>query len=360
MPKKKRRPTALGVHIFAGGFTVGVKQAGFRVLGHLEDTEYGVSTARLNWPRLDVRVGKENWQAKEFSGKVDFLYSNPPCAIFSAAGISVTRGPDAWREDPRLSCWHRAFGVFETVRPKVFALESVCRAYTKGREVVDDFTRRAVELGYSVQHVLMDAKWTGIPQSRKRFFFVAHRPETRLKLNFDFDRPPTVEEVIGLVKDPGHVVSHDTGANFAQWIEHTLPGKSLRESFNRLVKDKTVVNGRVKGRPGFMYYRLPRDGQMGPLTGDVFAHPTKNRFIGVEEMKVLCGYPETFQLDGNPRGHASLLARAVLPPVARWLGKRVRLSLVQPMNRSHESVKMTDLRKPDGLYKDITAEYEEV
>lgn len=357
MPRLKRKLTALGVHVFAGGFTCGVKRSGFGVLGHLEDAGYGVSTARLNWPDLDVRVGEENWRAGEFTGRVDFLYSNPPCAIFSTTGIAVTRGPGAWREDPRLGCWHRAFGVFEVVRPKIFALESVCQAYTKGREVIDEFTGRAVDLGYSVRHVLTDAKWAGVPQSRRRFFFVAHLPGVPLRLAFNFDEPPTVGEVLAGVGDPGFVDEHDTGANFKQWIRHTRPGGKLRETFDRLKKSpEKNTRGHVVGRPGFNWLRLSAHRQMGALV-EIPAHPIKNRFLGIEEVKALCGYPESFKLTGRPKQWVSLLARAVLPPVGEWLAGACKTAVRGEVRQGRRVVTLVDLRKPGVEPTDLTGEY---
>ena len=56
MSDATRKPTAVGMHIFAGGFSVGVQQAGFEVACHLETSAYGVQTARDNlkipvfWP----------------------------------------------------------------------------------------------------------------------------------------------------------------------------------------------------------------------------------------------------------------------------------------------------------------------
>src|SRR5260370_23897113 len=78
--------TALGVYIFGGGFTVGVKRAGFRVLGHLEDGPFGVSTAKRNHPELSghIHTDPASWPLDQF-GMVDFVYGNPPCAPWSQA-----------------------------------------------------------------------------------------------------------------------------------------------------------------------------------------------------------------------------------------------------------------------------------
>ncbi len=284
------------------------------------------------------------------------------CAIFSTAGISTSRGKDAWREDPRLGCWHRAWEVFESTQPKVFALESVCQAYTKGKELIDGWTRAALNLGYSVTHLLEDAVWCGLPQKRKRFFFIAYRPWLPLQFRFDFTDPPTIGEVLAKVHEPGHVAEHckgERGIKYRQCIIQTRPGGKLSTTYDDLgYGGKFGPKGNVIGRPGFMYCRLNNETTMGAFTGDFFIHPDEDRFIGVEEMKALCGYPSWFTLLGLPSGHASMLARAVLPPVGAWLARSVRKVLRQPERPwVPQTVTLVDLRKPTGVYRDLTADY---
>lgn len=381
----KRKPaprefTAVGVHVFAGGFTLGVEQH-FRVLCHLEHGRYGVATARMNWPDMPIHTAEDEWPLEELEGRVDLVFANPPCALFSSAGIATTRGPDAWREDPRLDCWRQCFSVLERVRPRAWVLESVTQAYTKGREVVDDYTRRALAMGYSVRHVLVDGAWTGLPQRRKRFFLVVFRPESDVRFAFDFGRRlTTVNEALRTTEGlECGFVGHQTGkALFGQYIAETPQGGRLSESFNRrncgflrhvgqgqyvktVWQDQnpgTRGQKKVKGRPGFNYRRLREDEQMGAFTGDFFAHPTEDRFVGTVEMRALCGYPLDFQLEGKPGGHASLLARAVMPPVAEWLARSVADGLrrrVEPQ----KSVVLIDLRREGVPPVDLTARYGE-
>lgn len=365
MPKfrfEKRQFTALGVHIFAGGFTVGVKAVGFKVLGHLEDTKYGVNTARANWPDLDVRVGRENWREDDFAGKVDFLYSNPPCAIFSVCGVSTTRGRDAWRTDSRLGCWHRAFEVFAAVRPRVFALESVCQAYTKGREVMDQFTRDALSLGYSVQHVLEDAQWMGVPQSRKRFFFVAHDPRLSLEFMVNFDvKPTTVSEAFaGVDQRPARWRKKRRFDDmYAKCMKIMKGGDRLKDAYDLVFPDpEKNRRGQAVGRPGFMVHRLRSDVPMGVFVGDICIHPTQHRLLNDAEMRAICTYPQDFVLAGSPDGWGSQLARAVMPNVGRWLATAVKESLLSDDQNDHGlRVVMTDLRKHPGHVQNVTDQY---
>jgi uracil-DNA glycosylase family 4 len=373
-PKKtivKTKPTAMGVHIFAGGFTCGIKQAGFEVISHLEGGNYGVTTAKLNWPSLPIYVGEESWPLEQYEGKVDFVYCNPPCAIFSSAGISTTRGADYWRNDPRVDCWRQCFTVLEKVRPKVWAMESVPQAYTKGKELIDQFTKAAVQMGYSVQHILMDAKYTGIPQSRRRFFIICHRPEVPLKLGFNYSKElATIGSCLDTVIEPGFVVERKRKSPFQKMYKQCVrlcqPGQKLRDVFDRIAPETPgyslePVNGKIPGRPGFLTYRLDSTTQMGAFIGGVFLHPTENRLLGVNEMKAICGYPDSFKLAGTPGQHSSLLARAVLPTVGNWLGRAVGRALRRklPEGTKKQQVTLWDLRKPESAASpvDLTEDY---
>ncbi len=93
MPKfKKSQYTAAAAYCFAGGFTVGVKSAGFDVKCHLEGDKYGVSTFKTNYPDIPVYVGKENWPDELPGKKVDFIYGNPPCLTPE----TMVRTEDGW------------------------------------------------------------------------------------------------------------------------------------------------------------------------------------------------------------------------------------------------------------------------
>ena len=90
------------------------------------------------------------------------------------------------------------------------------------------------------------------------------------------------------------------------------------------------ARGFVRGRPRMMEARLPWDSVMGAFIGDFYIHPLENRNLGVNEARALCQYPEDWQLGCRPSGAFSEFARAVLPPVAEWLGVQIMRSLDAP------------------------------
>jgi DNA (cytosine-5)-methyltransferase 1 len=359
-----RVPTAIGCYIFAGGFTTGVKQAGFDILAHLEGDSYGVSTAKLNFPGMPIYVGTKNWPLSELAGKVDFIACNPPCSPWSANGKRSqgrdVRGMGAWRSDPRVACWGDCFEAFRAIGPRALAIESVCPVYTDGRDMIDDYTRKALMLGYSVTHLLIDAQHSGIAQSRKRFFFVAHRP-VRLAITRGNEAPAlTVEEVLAEVADPGWVIP--TSKTHLPLMDAMRPGDSLAATWERVTLPENKVrgpNGKMTGKPFASNRVLPLDRTMGAFTGNTLYHPTDKRALGIEEAKAMCGFPPEFQLAEPKSGWWALLARGVMPPVGAWLARAVLETLRLPDGGwADRCVTRLDLRKDIGSEPvDLTSEY---
>ena len=351
---------ALGAYIFAGGFTVGVSRH-FKVVGHLEGNDYGVETARLNFPKMPIRYGKEKWQVDDpnFS-ELDFLYANPPCAIFSPMGIVTTKGAGSWKDDPRLECWKNAVELVDVLKPRAFALESVCQAYTRGRGLVDEFTRVALERGYSVTHLLVDAKWTGIPQSRKRFFIVFHKQPRLLGYQFNYAPPPTVGEVLATIDDPGHRTITTSRKDWYDLVARTPQGDRVVHTWQKDhpgYETRLNAQGKVAGRPSFQDRRLSADEVMGAWVGDKFYHPTEPRHIGLNEAKAICGYPDDFQIAPKDlRGFGSLLARAVMPPVGEWLARVIKTTL-SSKTTGERTVMRIDTREPNIAPVDLTDQY---
>lgn len=320
-----RELTAAGAYIFAGGSTIGTEKH-FNVLAHLEDRPpYGGRTFRLNRPWIPIYAGHDRWGAAPLSG-IDYLYCNPPCAIVSVAGRSVQHGVDSWKSDPRTSCIHRCFAEFKQRRPKFFTLESVCQLYTRARELVDELEREALDMGYAVTHLFIDARWHGVPQRRRRYFFMAHDTDFT-PVTPNYGPPKTVGEALELVDEPGYV--HPSTERWKSLFHKLKPGEGLRHRWELEHPEPTWkrnAQGGVIGRPRQMEHRIWLDRPTGAFIGDFFVHPTKHRRLGLEEAKALCGFPADWQF-ANPAQAFSELARGVMPPVAEWLARSVAQSI---------------------------------
>ena len=322
------RPTALGAFIFAGGFTVGIKRAGFDVLAHFESGDFGVATTVRNHGDFPVFTDPKTWPVSSFADKVDFVYANPPCAPFSHAGISHQKQGqmhDWWKRDPRVSCIHQTFSLLEGLRPKVWAWESVQPAFKRGRELVDELTEVAKHKGYSASYVFLNAAHLGVPQRRRRVFIMFHN----IALDWEYlkvERETTIREAWeGL--DPG-TDRIKLPNNFLELVGKVPPGGSPRDVWEKLNPPETRTlnkNGSVHGRPALSVYRLEWDKPSGTMIGGPhIIHPSVDRFITIKEAQVICGYPRDYEfVAGSPGAVYPQIARAVMPPVGAWLGANV-------------------------------------
>lgn len=354
--RKKHKLRAIAHNVFAGGFSIGMREH-FDVLAHFEESDYGVATVHKNYPDLPIHYGHSEWPIDDpqFS-ELDAIYGNPPCAAWSVAGYTKTRGADKWKSDPRVQCTERAFQLLEKLRPKVWVTESVTQAYSKGQEFWRGLEERARNIGYNTYYVLHDTKWLGVPQSRKRLLVVFSRiniawpasnwapPETALealskvtptRLDWTVKIEPLVAK--HLKDGGGSIFEMPAGQRVRTYWESLIPEKDW----------KIGERGQVIGRPSFGHKRLAIDRPSDVIVGYAIVHPTEPRFITINEMAALCGFPSDYQIVANaPGAAASLIARGVCPPVGDWLGGVLAKAIKEGRDVTTPTTHHVELRDP--------------
>ena len=91
--------TAIDCQCFAGGFTLGLVQAGFKLIGKREmKGGFGVANCEANRHLLGVdwdaeAVSPEAWSVPQ--GGADLVAGNPPCSGFSVLSSKEFRGADS-------------------------------------------------------------------------------------------------------------------------------------------------------------------------------------------------------------------------------------------------------------------------
>lgn len=329
--------TALGCHIYAGGHSLGVMQAGFDVVGHLEEGKFGTLTAKHNLPRyspkrsggagpgaLDVRIGLDKWNASHFEG-VDWLYGNPPCASWSVAGYKVKdkekRNERRYAQDDRTSCTMRLFDLIDEVKPLVFSWESVAVATTQGADFVRGRIRYCHKRGYDVHGIVFDGADIGLPTHRPRFFFLAS------KLRFEpgavpYTRTTVRQALVNL--DPGPItpVTKET-----KKLLRIMQQKRFA-NYARLADVAEEIN--FPRRYGFLEKRMRWDEPGFVITGSACKyHPDELRLLTVRETQVLAGYPADYEFIGAVSSQYAQIAKAVLPPCGEWLARAVKRAVDQ-------------------------------
>lgn len=346
----KSKLNALGGDIFAGLFTVGVQRAGFNILGHLEHTTYGTATARLNFPGLDIRNGVHTWNPHEFAGRVDFMYTNPPCAAWSAMQVSTP-----WHEHTeRLQIVRDLVDAGRIIKPKAWCWESVVRAWTAGREFVLEQAEAWLAQGYHVTILLQNNMHLGVSQNRPRVFVIAHLyPLVWPK----FIKPMTTRELLksipkGLGKSP--VKEPPLPDSLKQlWSDCTSVGNVLRRAL--LVKTEKE-QARLKPRPAMTVNRMKIDEVPGTFIGaSKRLHPNQPRNVNWFECLALAGLPMTWKTSQRSLEPASLeLSRAVMPAVGEWLANAVKAGLKKPaLDRRRPVCRLVDLRDPENVVEEV-------
>jgi len=175
-------PSVVDVFAGPGGLGEGFRQAGFFIAAAVENDEFAYKTLALNAGSRGTLVIKQNVRKLRMRGKVDVVVGGPPCQGFSKVGIPKIkhyrlkeRGRERVR-DPRRTLYREFVRIVKDLRPQFFVMENVPTILSfRGGKVRDEIIKEFKSIGYeSVPNVLNAADY-GVPQIRKRAFFVGNR-----------------------------------------------------------------------------------------------------------------------------------------------------------------------------------------
>ena len=176
---------AISMFSGAGGLDIGTQLAGIKVISSLDIFEDSVETLKKNkfFSHTVHEVGDitqitGNHYAellkKEKPEKL-IIVGGPPCQPFSKAGYWVTNEKRNSNEDPR-NMIVPYFKIISELQPDGFVLENVeSILHPSNKAVVDTIYENMKELGYHCSLLKINAAEYGIPQKRKRVFFLASK-----------------------------------------------------------------------------------------------------------------------------------------------------------------------------------------
>lgn len=174
---KERKPTVIDLFCGAGGMSEGFKQAGFDIIWANDVEETFCKTNSLNHLTTIVRHGNiKEINSEDIRGaignrKVDVIIGGPPCQGFSHAGLRDIK-------DPRNSLFMEFIRIVKDLQPKWIVMENVpgiLTMKTSDGELVKDIIKKELEEidNYKIKSFKLVATDYGVPQKRKRVFFIA-------------------------------------------------------------------------------------------------------------------------------------------------------------------------------------------
>jgi len=375
---------AIDLFCGCGGISAGLRSVGFEVLAGVDVEPNYISTFSRNFPnaksfQLDLAIN----QASDFmrlagieKGEIDLLAGGPPCQGFSK---NVPR-KNRYLEDPRNELIKAFLDYCEELKPRFLLMENVAemkngfeKAYT------DEILSRLDEEGYTVTYAVLNSADFGVPQRRRRAFFLANRDGVKFKLpepthlkekqNNLFALPSyvTVWDAIGDLPSKNHTDNTD------ELNEYVCPPFS---DFQNLMRNgnKTVTNHiarflqpkqlerlssiepgqgmkdlpahlRTKGGYSGAYGRLTKDMIAPTITRWVFhpgsgrwGHPVDTRLLTIREIARIQSFPDDYEFVGTYVQKAGQLGNAVPPLLVQRIVESM-LAQVETLSCSKSAMK---------------------
>ena len=392
------------IDLFAapGGLSLGFEMAGFRLVAAVDMDQKGMMTYSYNFPDskaivADIRKLESRELMKRAGislGDVDVIVGGPPCQGFSTIGrvkIASLVREGVWNlknhhprfiDDPRNVLYKEFVRIVRDLQPAVFVMENVpgMMSYRNGeivKEIIEDFGR----IGYRTEAQVLNAVRFGVPQVRKRIFFIGTRirdlpiiwpqpthgepADTQISLEHFMEnrtplKPPiTVWEAIGDLPDPvpGRPGLADVRldydrepfSDYQRWARRGSNGVHnhiTRQHSKRDVrvfsmmkegqwwKDLPPEIKKLYGYRDDIFHdkmkRLRRDRPSWTVVahlykdGYMYIHPTQPRSITVREAARLQSFPDRFIFRGSRTDQFKQVGNAVPPLLARAVAEAVR------------------------------------
>lgn len=376
---------------FAGGFTLGMVQAGFELVGKREmKGGFGVANCEANRHLLG-----QNWKSEAGDHtqwtvvNAEVVAGNPPCSGFSGMSAKHFRGANS----PINHCMWAFVEYAAKVRPQVAVFESVQLAFTRpdGLELMRALRQRLEERtgdSWTLYHVLHNAYSIGGVAHRRRYFWVA----SRIPFGIEWPTPghlPVFNDAISDLehltetwsaqsvadtppsawaasrrRDDGLVDGHMSvrsplvqrvvdlcaGVQWEQGDHLARVAKRYYDAHGRLPDSWSPFTEKVV-RSGFnLGYNTPvrwrADDPARVITGAgpaITLHPRKDRMLTHREVARVLGFPDSWLIEPL-RGVPGLVAtwgKGITVDCGNWIGGWIRAALEENPG-SYTGVKIGD------------------
>lgn len=340
---KKTNLNTLSLFTGAGGLDLGFEEAGFEIVGAVEWDEDCCKTLRPNFDfkvvERDIReISPE--EILEEIGKtvreIGTVIAGPPCQSFSKLGKRNGL------EDERGELFWELIDILEYVNPHTFVVENVPGILNVGDgKVPKKLSEKFRKMGYEVNIDLLNSADYGVPQKRKRVFFLCNKdfklkfPKKTHSKNSNDGRKNwrTVGETLSKITEEDKNRNDNFSMNHTQKVVERMKEIDQGENFHALPMDmrpECWKTGKHQGSDTFgrLEEEKPsvaiRTEAYNPTKGK-YIHPRENRGLSTLEMALLQSFPKEFRFSGESMKSVSKqIGNAVPPKLAEIIAKAVR------------------------------------
>lgn len=385
----KPGPICIDLFSGAGGLSEGLRQAGFTSVASVDFDRNATATYARNHPETtvltcDISTLDPSVLLAVLGGReLDLLAGGPSCQGYSTHGKR-----DA--EDPRNFLFKQYLRIAKALRPKWILIENVqgLLTYNKGY-FKNEILGELVQMGYHADAKVLCAADFGVPQLRRRLFFLA----TRVNCEISFPKPthsstgadglkpyvtvgetffdlprimgrstltakykakiqPVTEFQKYVRADKADLTLHNArglSEQAAAIAEHLKEAQGLRSAPlhvlpERFKKMRTISTGELRRDCTTLYYRLARSQPAYTITcyyrnvaSGPFLHPLENRSLSDREAARLMSFPDSYEFCGVsiPRQ----IGNAVPPLMAQAVGLHIKQLLSGAKKRRAKGVR---------------------
>lgn len=326
-----------------GGLSQGFISKGFEIAFAIEHDKEIANSYKLNHPKTTVYaedISKMDLKMlKQKHPNIDVIVGGPPCQGFSQKGKRLSTNDD------RNYLFKKFIETVKIFKPKYFVLENVQNILTTADGFFKDEIIQGFEkLGYKVNSTTLNAADFGIPQNRKRAFFIGvlngdilefpkpHKIKTTIKDAiydlpflksgegkdfFEYDTKPLSEYQKKLRINSNGIYNHHSTKHSKLAIERLklIPKGKGKEVLPPEHRTKSIYSG--------TWSRLLEDGVAATITtrfdtpsSGLFTHPILNRCLTVREAARIQSFPDNFIFYGTKTIQMKQVGNAVPPLLA--------------------------------------------
>ena len=375
MSSNKNEYKCIDLFSGAGGLSLGFEMEDFNILAGFEIEPNFLKTYTSSHPNA-IGFNEDLNEANVINllkdngidpNEIDVVIGGPPCQGFSTVGNRMI-------DDPRNNLVRIYADIVDKIKPKMFLMENVSglASMKNGKDelIKDELIDIFNEIGYNVESKVLLAADYGVPQLRKRIFFVGIEKE--YDYNFKFPTPTH--------HDKNSLLAHSADAKQYLTVkealsdlplieckesatEYSVPPQNEYQEYCRKHSEKLLnhkapnhsdlVIERIKNIPqggnhgdlpedlklkrGYpnIYGKLDENKPADTITGNCgcasapgrFLHPTCNRVMTVREACRLQSIPDYVEFKGSSSQQYKQVGNAVPPLLAKAIASEFRKSL---------------------------------
>lgn len=305
-----------------GGLDLGFERAGFGHRASIEILDICGETLRFNRPQWMVKSGKNDGdvQSAKFTlfRNVDVVHGGPPCQPFSIAGRQ------AGADDPR-NMWPDFVRCVLQTRPRAFVAENVPGLLDRKFEsFVQDNIIAPLDKHYTIFRFKLSAHDFGVPQARRRVFFVGFRA-TKDAARW-VEPAPTHGDVNTLFGPllPRNTARKSLGLPSA---EFDTVAPTLRSGFTGPRNTTGVLNSKAALNIWNQLQIWPNGVQATNALAAAYTAENGHFRMSLEDCALLQGFPSDWHFCGAVYQGLGQIGNSVCPPVAYAVARQVSRAL---------------------------------